>query len=278
MDVIFEREPGEPLIQRVRFSIGPPSCVGDAALDETPEGACTVRCAKRVIGQAWAAPGVQALLPSLPFAVVAGEGGECAARVSVGARDATWALSALQAQVVAALKAQAEAYLDRRDHRTFAQMGAAAARPARLTRCVVGVPVHFDERQRRATREAAKLAGFTEVALMAESTAAAVAYGLFIAGTKNVLVFDCGGGTTDVTLVRTVRARDWGLRRRGHHRRRRHSRECLPVVNTPLSPRDADRELRVSRLYRCVWTRASLRHWRRRGTTALEAKTSTRAS
>lgn len=37
---------------------------------------------------------------------------------------------------------------------------------------------------------------------MAESTAAAVAYGLFVAGTKNVLVFDCGGGTTDLTLLR----------------------------------------------------------------------------
>ena len=41
-----------------------------------------------------------------------------------------------------------------------------------------------------------------QVAVMAESTAAAVAYGLFVAGTKTVLVFDSGGGTTDLTLLR----------------------------------------------------------------------------
>jgi molecular chaperone DnaK (HSP70) len=55
--------------------------------------------------------------------------------------------------------------------------------------------------QRDATREAASLAGFAHVAILAESTAAAVAYGLFVAGAKNVLVFDAGGGTTDCTLV-----------------------------------------------------------------------------
>lgn len=44
------------------------------------------------------------------------------------------------------------------------------------TRCVVGVPVYFDAAQRAATRRAAKIAGFTDVALMAESTAAAVAW------------------------------------------------------------------------------------------------------
>lgn len=69
-------------------------------------------------------------------------------------------------------------------------------------RVVVGVPAHFTEPQRAATRQALLEAGFSSVSLMTESTAAAVAYGLFVAGHKLVLVFDAGGGTTDVTLMR----------------------------------------------------------------------------
>lgn len=44
-------------------------------------------------------------------------------------------------------------------------------------------------------------AGFDDVHLMIESTAAAMAYGLLVAGRKNVMIFDMGGGTTDVTIM-----------------------------------------------------------------------------
>lgn len=70
-----------------------------------------------------------------------------------------------------------------------------------VTRVVIGIPVCFTEAQREATRLAAARAGFCEVHLMMESSAAALAYGLLTAGTKTILVFDIGGGTTDVTIM-----------------------------------------------------------------------------
>lgn len=66
---------------------------------------------------------------------------------------------------------------------------------------VVTVPAYFNYSQRLATRSAALRAGFTEIELFSEPTAAAVAYGLFVAGRKNIVVFDLGGGTFDVAAL-----------------------------------------------------------------------------
>lgn len=96
-----------------------------------------------------------------------------------------------------------------------------------IPNCVIGVPAHYNHAQRAAIRNAAAKAGFTgHVSVMTESTAAAMAYGLFVSptvsrvvsnndgattattstndsssGEKNILVFDMGGGTTDVTIA-----------------------------------------------------------------------------
>ncbi len=67
---------------------------------------------------------------------------------------------------------------------------------------VITVPARFGYAQRLATRDAATRAGFTEVALLAEPTAAALAYGLGVAGLKTFVVFDLGGGTFDVSVLR----------------------------------------------------------------------------
>lgn len=71
-----------------------------------------------------------------------------------------------------------------------------------LNRVVLGVPAQFAECRRVALRQAAEAAGFDEIHFLVESTAAAMAYGLLVAGDKTVLVFDIGGGTTDVTILR----------------------------------------------------------------------------
>ena len=63
-----------------------------------------------------------------------------------------------------------------------------------VTKAVITVPANFDQRQRHATMEAAKLAGIEVIRLVNEPTAAAIAYGLHNKGTKNVLVYDLGGG------------------------------------------------------------------------------------
>ena len=57
---------------------------------------------------------------------------------------------------------------------------------------VVTVPAYFNDAQRRATLIAAEMAGFHRVRLMNEPTAAAMAYGLFVAGKKTIVVFDFG--------------------------------------------------------------------------------------
>jgi molecular chaperone DnaK (HSP70) len=67
---------------------------------------------------------------------------------------------------------------------------------------VITVPAHFNHSQRLATLEAAHVAGFAQARLISEPTAAAVAYGLSIAGEKNVFIFDLGGGTFDTSILK----------------------------------------------------------------------------
>ena len=87
----------------------------------------------------------------------------------------------------------------------------------RVGQCVIGVPAHFDQTQRQQVLASAKLARIPSPALLTESTAAAMAYGLFVAPNntaatttiatdtnkrfKIILVLDMGGGTTDITIA-----------------------------------------------------------------------------
>ncbi len=70
-----------------------------------------------------------------------------------------------------------------------------------VTEAVLTVPAYFNDRQRRATREAADLAGLTVPMLLNEPTSAALAYGLGREETSTVLVWDLGGGTFDVSIL-----------------------------------------------------------------------------
>ena len=98
----------------------------------------------------------------------------------------------------------------------------------RVKQAVIGVPAHFNETMKNTLRRAAALAGLEEVVylhiiyivvyvcifyycmlraqvhLLIESSAAAMSYGLFVAGSKTVLIFDMGGGTTDVSIIRII--------------------------------------------------------------------------
>lgn len=66
---------------------------------------------------------------------------------------------------------------------------------------VVTVPAYFNDAQRQATKDAGTIAGLNVVRIINEPTAAAIAYGLDKKGEKNILVFDLGGGTFDVSIL-----------------------------------------------------------------------------
>lgn len=90
----------------------------------------------------------------------------------------------VSAFILAELKSQAESYLGEE-----------------VKRAVIAIPSHFDEAQRRATKEAAEIAGLEVIRLINEATAAVLAYGLHRHGDETSLVFDFGGGTLDISIV-----------------------------------------------------------------------------
>ena len=73
---------------------------------------------------------------------------------------------------------------------------------ADVIQAVITVPAYFDEPQRQATRDAAKLAGIEVLRIVSEPTAACLAYGLDQKGEGNIAVYDLGGGTFDVSILR----------------------------------------------------------------------------
>src|SRR5436853_3443071 len=94
-----------------------------------------------------------------------------------------WSPPEVSALVLRELKEAAEAFLGEE-----------------VSRAVVTIPAYFNDAQRRATGEAVRLAGLEFVRLVAEPTAAAMAYGIGQERDQNLLVLDLGGGTYDVSL------------------------------------------------------------------------------
>ena len=154
--------------------------VGRAAKDlrlDHPER--TIFSIKRLIGRSAAEASAEA--HHLPYRVVAGERG--LPRVQVGEHQLS--PEAISALVLREVKATAEAAL---------------GRP--IDEAVVTVPAWFDDSQRQATKDAAQLAGLTCLRILNEPTAAALAYGIDGEKDGTVLVYDLGGGTFDVSILR----------------------------------------------------------------------------
>src|SRR5205814_2758056 len=98
----------------------------------------------------------------------------------------------VSAEILKALKARAEATL----------LGGSTNE---LAGAVVTVPAYFDDSQRQVTKDAAKLAGLNVLRLLNEPTAAAIAYGLDHQSEGTFAIFDLGGGTFDISILRLTR-------------------------------------------------------------------------
>ncbi|MBY0309370.1 MAG: Hsp70 family protein, partial [Phycisphaerales bacterium] len=169
----------------VRFEEGGGVGVGTAARDggRDEHAGRVVASVKRLMGRS--VRDAAADLPFLPFEVVSGEGDTARVRLPDGR---TVTPQEVSAHILAALRARASASLG-----------------VEVTRAVITVPAYFDDAQRQATRDAARLAGLEAVRLVAEPTAAALAFGLGTGATnrgQNVVVYDLGGGTFDVSVLR----------------------------------------------------------------------------
>ena len=108
----------------------------------------------------------------------------------------------LSALILQKLKRDAEAHLD-----------------TEITDAVITVPAYFKDAEREATRNAGKIAGLNVLQVMNEPTAAALAYGVDVHGTdQNVFVFDLGGGTFDVTVMKVSGSKLEMIATNGDHR------------------------------------------------------------
>lgn len=156
--------------------------VGEAAQCGAAEDALnTVQSVKRFMGRGLA--DVQSLSGNLPYRFADADG-MVQIETAAGPRSPV----AVSADILRSLRARAEQALG-----------------GSIDTAVVTVPAYFDDAQRQATRDAARLAGLPVQRLLNEPTAAAVAYGLDSGDEGVIAVFDLGGGTFDISILRLHR-------------------------------------------------------------------------
>ncbi|CAG8483284.1 136_t:CDS:2, partial [Dentiscutata erythropus] len=157
--------------------------IGDAAINQNPYN--TVFGTKRLIGRRFTDPKVQLDMKRWPFKVI---DKNCKPYIQVEFKGETkqFTPEEISAMVLVNMKEIAEAFLG-----------------TKVTNAVITVPAYFNDLQRQSTKDAGMIAGLNVLRIINESTAAAIAYGLDkkAAGERNVLIFDLGGGTFNVSLL-----------------------------------------------------------------------------
>ncbi|KAI6003311.1 heat shock protein 70 family [Pisolithus orientalis] len=159
--------------------------VGDSAKNafhSNPQN--TVFDAKRLIGRKMDENEVKRDMKHWPF-TVADKGGKPSIQVSYKGEMRDFTPEEISAMVLTKMKETAEAYLGEK-----------------VTHAVVTVPAYFNDAQRQATKDAGTIAGLQVLRIINEPTAAAIAYGLNKKGGESqIIVYDLGGGTFDVSLL-----------------------------------------------------------------------------
>merc|ERR1712076_119088 len=161
--------------------------IGDAAKNQTARNpANTVFDAKRLIGRKFSDKTVQEDVKLWPFKVVAGPADKPMISVKHMGEERKFQAEEISSMVLVKMKEIAETYLGQT-----------------VKNAVVTVPAYFNDSQRQATKDAGTISGLNVQRIINEPTAAAIAYGLDKKdqGERNVLIFDLGGGTFDVSLL-----------------------------------------------------------------------------
>ncbi|KAH0513169.1 Heat shock cognate 71 kDa protein [Microtus ochrogaster] len=160
--------------------------IGDAAKNQVAMNPTnTVFDAKRLIGRRFDDAVVQSDMKHWPFMVV-NDAGRPKVQVEYRGETESFHPEEVSSMVLTKTKEIAEAYLGKT-----------------VTNAVVTVPTCFNDSQRQATKDAGTIAGLNVLRIINEPTAAAIAYGLDkkVGAERNVLIFDLGGGTFDVSIL-----------------------------------------------------------------------------
>jgi len=160
--------------------------LGDAAKNQVAMNpANTVFDAKRLIGRKFADAEVQADMKHFPFKVI-DKGSKPVIEVEFKGEKKHFSPEEISSMVLTKMRETAESYLG-----------------GTVNNAVITVPAYFNDSQRQATKDAGLIAGLNVLRIINEPTAAAIAYGLDKKdeGERNVLIFDLGGGTFDVSLL-----------------------------------------------------------------------------
>lgn len=145
----------------------------------------TVFDAKRLIGRKFDDPKIQDDIKHWPFVVIS-DGGKPKIQVEFKGERKVFAPEEVSSMVLTKMREVAEVFLG-----------------SKIKDAVITVPAYFNDSQRQATKDAGSIAGLNVLRIINEPTAAALAYGLdkSLKGEKNVLIFDLGGGTFDVSIL-----------------------------------------------------------------------------
>ena len=159
--------------------------IGDGAMNQAsmnPEN--TIFDAKRLIGRKFDDIAVQSDIKNFPFKVIS-DNNKPKIQVTYKNELKTFQPEEISSMILTKMKEVAEAYIGEK-----------------VTDAVITVPAYFNDSQRQATKDAGHIAGLNVLRIINEPTAAAIAYGLDKKSEeKNVLIFDLGGGTFDVSLL-----------------------------------------------------------------------------
>ena len=182
-DILLDEQNRPLLPSVVHFGKDENVIVGyEAAELATQDPQNTVISVKRLIGRSLA--DIQQRYPNLPYQFVASENGLPLLATRQGVRSPI----EISAEILKKLTALGEQRLG-----------------GDLVGAVITVPAYFDDAQRQSTKDAAKLAGLNVLRLLNEPTAAAIAYGLDSGQEGVIAVYDLGGGTFDISILRLSR-------------------------------------------------------------------------